>query len=123
MRPLRQKIVIILLAVYWMTIVILTHIPIPGWVRQAGVSDKKMHFAAYFILAALLFLSARRPALRSRRPWLGLLIIAVYSAADELTQPYFNRGADIVDYAVNIIGAMAGILITGLIVRRKQKKT
>ena len=50
---LRHKLSIILLAVYWPTFFIASHIPVPGLVREAGVSDKALHFLAYLTLAFL----------------------------------------------------------------------
>jgi len=55
----QQKIIIILLAFYWPILFILAHIPIPQYVRKAGVSDKSLHFLAYLILTFLLWFAIR----------------------------------------------------------------
>ncbi len=49
----QQKVTIISLVSYWLTLFILTHIPIPLFVREAGVSDKSLHLLAYLILVFL----------------------------------------------------------------------
>jgi hypothetical protein len=51
----RQKNIIAVLVIYWITLVILSHIPIPQVVYRARVSDKWFHFLAYLNLIFLLW--------------------------------------------------------------------
>ena len=51
---LRRKLTVIVLALYWPSLFILAHIPIPKVVREADVSDKSLHFLAYLLLTFLL---------------------------------------------------------------------
>lgn len=43
----------VLLAVIWVSLVILTHIPVPQTVQGLGVSDKLIHLVGYFPLGLL----------------------------------------------------------------------
>lgn len=115
----RQKTLIVILALYWPAIFILTHIPIPDVVREAQVSDKSLHFLAYMVLA-FLFWSALRPAEKAhwRRPamWWILLALAAYALVDEALQ-YFveGRSPDWHDVLANIVGTLAGLAITATV--------
>lgn len=74
-------------------------------------SDKLVHFIAF---AALAF-----PLARTGR--FGLLPVFIgasaFGGAIELIQPTFNRGADVNDWAADIIGVLFGIA-GGLVYRR-----
>jgi VanZ family protein len=110
----RQKITIALLVLYWITLVVLTHIPIPKLVYQAQVSDKWLHFLGYINLVFLLWFTIypeSRVNWRSRWAWLILLAAVVYGGLDELSQPYFDRSCDIEDFIANAAGIMAGLVI------------
>lgn len=115
----RQKTLIVILALYWPVIFILTHIPIPDVVREAQVSDKSLHFLAYMVLAFLLW-SALRPAEKAhwRRPAMGwiLLAVAAYALVDESLQHFVEgRSPDWEDVLANIVGALAGLAITATV--------
>jgi VanZ family protein len=110
----RQKITIALLVLYWTTLVVLTHIPIPKLVYQAQVSDKWLHFLAYINLVFLLWFTIypdSRVNWRRRGAWLILLVAVVYGGLDELSQPYFERSCDIEDFMANAAGIMTGLVI------------
>src|SRR3989338_3257724 len=73
-----QKLFSVLLALYWLGIFAATHIPVPGWTRKMGMSDKTMHFAAYMTLSFLLWFSTsfdRKADWRKLRPWLISAIV------------------------------------------------
>jgi VanZ family protein len=110
----RQKITIALLVLYWIALVVLTHIPIPKLVYQAEVSDKWLHFLAYINLVFLLWFTiypdSRVNWLRCGA-WLVLLAAVTYGGLDELSQPYFERSCDIEDFTANTAGIMAGLVI------------
>jgi len=111
----RQKGVIAALALYWPTLFVLAHIPIPRIVRQAHVSDKSLHLLAYLILTFLLW-SAIRPLepVRWRRAavWCLLVFVAVYGVCDEGLQHFVGgRSVDPKDFAADMVGAVAALVI------------
>ena len=90
-----------------------THYPKPE--RLLGrnpPSDKLLHFMAYGVLGAL-----AAAALRSRGRWSGRTIaalaggLALFAALDEITQPFFARAADPLDWVFDCIGIAGGILL------------
>jgi len=110
----RQKTTIVVLAIYWIALVVLTHMTIPGVVYQAGVSDKWLHFLAYLNLVFLVWFSIRpddKVHWREKAGWLVFLAVVVYGGIDELTQPYFGRTKDLMDFLANAEGAATGLVI------------
>jgi hypothetical protein len=102
-----QKFFTIILIFYWVGIFIATHIPVPSWTGQMGMSDKTMHFFAYMVLAFLLGLSRsfdKKANWKELRPWLLSTIVVLYGLADELSQHFMNRSTDISDFVANILG-------------------
>lgn len=95
------------LIVIWITLVILTHIPVPQAVQELGVSDKLAHLVAYYPLGLLL------PTVRllgCDRWWKCLLVIAICAALDELLQIPVNRHASVYDWLADMTGALLGIM-------------
>jgi len=114
----RQKVMSALLAVYWITVFILAHRPIPRWVAEAQVSDKSIHFIAYLILVFLLWFSVRPVAKvnwRKAAVWWIILVMAVYAAADEITQGYVGRQCDVLDFLADMAGTFSGLIILGFL--------
>jgi hypothetical protein len=112
---LRQKITTALLVIYWPTLFILAHIPIPQFVRQAHVSDKILHFLAYLILVFLLWFTIspdKKVSWRRAAAWLVILVMIGYGAADELLQRYVaGRSCDIRDFAADLVSALTGLIL------------
>jgi len=111
---LRQKITLILLVLYWPTLFILAHIPIPQFVYRAHVSDKSLHFLAYLILIFLLWFTIspdKKVSLRRAAIWWVFLVVIVYGAADEVTQGYVGRSCDIKDFAADLVGVFTGLIL------------
>lgn len=111
---LRKKITLLLLLFYWVAIFILAHIPIPELVYKAQVSDKIIHFLAYLILVFLFWFATnpgRKVNWRKGTVWWVFLITAVYAIIDELLQGYVGRSCDAVDFAADIVGAFAGLVL------------
>ena len=102
---------------YWLTMLIATHIPTPEMVIGGAMEfDKLLHAGAYFVLATVLFITARRLG-SSNRLRTGLLIVfgvITYGAIDELTQPYFNRSCDLSDWIADSIGVLIAFAIDRL---------
>lgn len=110
----RQKITIITLAFYWPILFVFAHIPIPQVVYQAEVSDKSLHFLAYLILVFLIWFAInpdKKVDWWKAGPWLVLLVVVLYGAADEISQRYVGRNCDILDLVTNLIGAFAGLVL------------
>jgi VanZ family protein len=111
---LRQKITISVLVLYWIALVIVSHIPIPQIVYRAQVSDKWLHFLAYLNLVFLLWFSVRpdrRVSWRSGIAWLLLVAAAAYGGIDELLQPFVGRTCDFWDFMANAEGILAGLVV------------
>jgi len=110
----RQKLTIISLLIYWPTIYILSHIPIPRLVYQARVSDKAIHTLVYLILAFLLWFAVsgdKKVNWRKAIVWWTILAATIYSAADELTQGMVGRSCDIADFIANMAGVFSGLFL------------
>lgn len=102
---------------FWIASFIATHIPAQR-LPDVRVNDKTVHFIAYFILAALLYISTRltNPA----RTWLGATVIAIamiYGAIDELLQPLVGRNADMDDWLYDVAGATCAVFLLAAIRR------
>lgn len=111
---LRQKLTIILLLVYWLGIFTLTHIPIPQLVYKAGVSDKGLHFLAYFILVFLLWFAVspdKKVNWRRATAWWVLLVVVWYGVADEVLQGFVGRSCDVMDFLWDLAGTLTGLIL------------
>ena len=111
---LRHKITIILLILFWAALFILAHIPIPQLIREAGVSDKCLHFLAYLVLTSLFWFSINpydKVNWRKFYGWLVLIIITIYGSVDEVIQEYTGRTCDAMDIAANLAGILTGLFI------------
>jgi len=98
------------LFVYWSTLFVSTHIPIPKDMLPPGVSDKTMHYVAYAGLGFLLTVwrsTKRHLPLKSLVSI--LLCISVYGIIDELLQIPVGRHADVLDWIADFCGAVLGI--------------
>ncbi len=110
----QQKLTVILLLVYWPTIFILAHIPIPQLVYKAQVSDKGLHFLVYLILTFLLWFTispSRKVNWRKAAVWWVLLVVVWYGVADEVLQGYVGRNCDIRDFSADLVGTLAGLIL------------
>ncbi len=110
----RQKITIILLVFYWLGFFILAHIPVPGLVREAGVSDKGLHFLAYLILVFLLWFAVspdQKAVWRKAVVWWVFIALTGYGAVDELLQGFTGRNCDVMDIIANIAGVFTGLIL------------
>jgi len=111
----QQKVIIISLVSYWLTLFILTHIPIPQLVREAGVSDKSLHFLAYLILTFLLWFTispGKKVNWRWPAVWWVLFVIVAYAILDEWLQGYVRgRSRDVMDLVANLAGTLTGLIL------------
>lgn len=111
----RRLLVLFALLLYWPAIFIATHIPrFPEWAMQVPVSDKTMHFVAYFLLAFLFWyvinpnrkVNWRKPAV-----WWVLLVMALYGMIDEWLQMYVGRSADVRDFIADMAGVITALIL------------
>lgn len=102
----------LLVAVIFTAIVIfLTHIPeeaIPSRLQVSGL-DKLAHVLAYGVITFLFILSLRTFPTVLAALLLFFAILAV-GTLDELTQPFFNRTASLMDLLANIVGIITVLL-------------
>ena len=103
-----QMALVVLLAGYWLSMFVGTHLPsIPN-----VVSDKILHLCGYGGLAAVLLAwrASRGPVAFRTIGWLWLLI-AGYGVFDEITQPIVGRHCDVADWIADLMGAAIGLAI------------
>ena len=102
---------------FWIAIFVATHIP-SDRLPDVHVSDKAAHFVAFFILAALMYISTRLT--NPTRTWLGATVIAIamiYGAIDELLQPLVGRHGDLDDWLYDVAGATTAVFLLAAIRR------
>ena len=98
------------LGTYWVGLFILTSIPGRS-LPSVRISDKLVHFGAFFLLAGLFLIAARiqgRFLFLSRRPVVcALVIILLYAALDEWHQKFIpGRDGSIGDWTADLIGTV-----------------
>jgi len=111
---LRQKLTILLLAIYWPVFFLLAHISIPDKIQKAGVSDKCLHFLAYFTLTFLLWFSIKpqtKASLRKASLWIVLAVILLYAVGDEISQGFVGRNCDVRDVVADLVGVITGLVL------------
>lgn len=110
-------------ALYVVIALCLTHMPkAPSELEAVG--DHTLHIVGYFFYASTIYTAASItwPRLRGLA-LMVVLVLAVWAAADEITQPMFGRSADVLDWRADMIGVIAAVvLLSGLrfIVARRQ---
>lgn len=109
----RRKAVIATLALYWPTLFVLAHIPVPQVVRKAHMYDKSLHLLAYVILTFLLWSAIKpleRVCWRRAAVWCLLVGVAVYGVCDEVLQHFVaDRSMDPKDFVADILGTVAAL--------------
>jgi VanZ family protein len=107
------------LPVYWIALAAATHYPrvrIPG---ELPSSDKILHFAAFAILAFLLWqvLASRARPLTAASVWIVAAIAIPYAAVDEYTQQFVGRYTELADWVANAAGIICVLAV--LEIRRR----
>jgi len=114
----QRKITIVLLALYWPTLFVFAHIPVPQVVQEAEVSDKSLHFLAYLILVYLLWFAFRpgqKVDWRSIGPWCILAALALYGVLDEWSQSFVaGRSCDVQDFVADMGGTLTGLILSAV---------
>jgi VanZ family protein len=81
-------------------------------------SDKTLHFVAYAILAGLFWACARLRGMAAPRATLAVIVVVtVWAAVDEMTQPFFYRAAEPLDWVYDMVGAAIGCAIAAALDR------
>ena len=116
------------LVVYWITLFILTTIPVDSIPRLFEYQDKIEHFAAYGVLAFLLtlalFFQKRSNLLSSKAFLFALLFILAYGAVDELHQMIVpGRYCDLYDWFADSLGGSVGIGLVYLFLRNQPQRS
>lgn len=96
---------------YTAVLLFATHHPRPQeLLGPEAPGDKTLHFFAYGVLGGITSAAiAARGGWRARSAFALFAILALFAAADEITQPLFGRFADAADWAFDEVGLVAGI--------------
>jgi VanZ family protein len=102
-----------LLAVYWLGLVILTHMPIHRVEPHFGNADKLVHFVLYAGLSWLLAMAWETSTgrLNGRHLRFAWLAIVLFGVVDEVTQPLFGRDLSFWDWVADGVGAAVGLVL------------
>ncbi|MBM80643.1 MAG: hypothetical protein CMJ78_08630 [Planctomycetaceae bacterium] len=106
--------ILLALVGYWLALFIATHLPEPESLMPKKVSDKWLHFGAYFGLAVLLssFCSVKTNTSLKTRAYLPAIALLLYGIADELLQIPVNRTCDVMDWLADSAGVVVGVAVT-----------
>ncbi len=113
MQQLRPRWVGLALGIYWGSLFVATHMPLPEDILAVRGSDKVAHFGAYAGLGFLLgwWLLLRVRSAGRRVLFTAFLILLGWAVVDELLQIPVNRSADILDCLADWAGAACGLLV------------
>jgi VanZ family protein len=110
-----RKPLLVMLVVVWAAALTLTHLP-PRDVPDLGVSDKTEHVVGFAGLGGMFIVTMTAMGLPFRKRILAtLVVLPLYAAIDEWTQPWFGRSCDIHDWLADCCGTAAAIVTWELI--------
>ena len=103
----------VLLAGYWLTLLVATHLPKTVAGLPADQTDKLIHFVAYAVLAWLLATAwqASVGRLNARHLKFVWMVVVLYGAIDEVTQPIVGRTLSFADWLADAAGAAVGLIL------------
>ncbi|MCK4277300.1 MAG: VanZ family protein [Phycisphaerae bacterium] len=108
---LRRRILLAGCISLWVGAFVVTHIP-ASQLPSIHVSDRTLHAVGFFALASIFGWTLRAHGhQRLRRVLLVLVLMTIYAAVDELTQPLVNRYAAWSDWFADVLGAVAAVLV------------
>ncbi|MCI0335546.1 MAG: VanZ family protein [Planctomycetes bacterium] len=107
------------LACYWLALFIGSHMPIERIPLSGGTADKFAHVAAFAVLAVIFAITWQVSAgrLMTRHLVWAWVVIALYGALEEVTQPLAGRVASIWDWLADASGAALGLMLFACIRR------
>ncbi len=117
----RWRILTAVLAIAWAVVIfIFSAIPGDSYPKHPGFLNYFAHFGEYLILGSLLTVALTGGKLKSWQIILiAIVITSAYAASDELHQLFVpGRFGDPVDWLTDTLGASAGALLTGFLLRR-----
>ena len=99
-------------------LVVATHHPRPSeLLGQRLPGDKVLHVAAYTMLGLLVSAVAAARGGWSRRQATVIVVgLALFGAVDEVTQPWFGRDGDPLDWIYDCLGIIAGVVAIAAVV-------
>jgi VanZ family protein len=101
----------IALALYWLALFVMTHIPSEMAAMPGASTDKLVHVAAFALLAMLLATAWHLTVgpLALRHMAVAWVVLVLYGAIDEWTQTLVDRQASIYDLLSDALGALVGL--------------
>ena len=116
-RQLLGVTLLVVFVLYSLLLVVATHLPrVPTFVRIPG-EDKWLHFVAYGCQATLAMSALYFTNLLGLKNVVYLtIILAIFGAIDELTQPIFSRQAELLDWIADCVGVLFGVCSAYLVV-------
>lgn len=113
------------LFLYWLTLLILTSTPAPE-LPKVDISDKVVHFGAYFVLALFfqlyVFLKRGESVFNGKiKTWvLTIFVLMLYGAVDEVHQAFIpGRLADLLDFIADSLGVVTAVLLLTTLLKQK----
>jgi VanZ family protein len=89
-----------------------THLPPPAQPAPIPYLDKLAHFSVYTLLSWMFCVRWHPNPVNIVRVYPKIFLwLAFYGAMDEITQPYFLRTAEGLDYMADICGILVGIAL------------
>ncbi len=117
--PLRKRLALMSIIVYWPAIFFLTHTPLPRVVYQANLSDKNLHFMVYFILVFLLWGTLKpysKVSWNKPTVWIILTVTVWYGVVDEWLQGFVHgRTADVHDFLADLAGTVSSLVVLSIL--------
>lgn len=119
--PLKYKTVFIYvpLVLYWSVLFLATSLPVNS-VPSVGISDKIEHFAAYAVLAFLLYMALstqeKVKVLAEKAYFFTFIIVTFYGIADELHQTLIpGRSCEFYDFVADFFGMLIGLFLVKIL--------
>jgi len=106
---------------YWIVLFIATSLP-SNKLPEFSLSDKVLHFSAYFVYGFLLFstiiLQTRFKKIKAQRILFSIFSVMLYSIIDELHQNFIpGRSAEFWDWVADMSGGVTGIILVEIFYR------